>query len=87
MRIEERSIEDSIIKADGLLKYLHLNDSNKLAPGMGHLNFVKILSALKAISYIEYLTMEISLKPTPDKALTKALRYIKDLEKKMAFET
>jgi len=83
MNIEERSIEGSIRKAGGLLKYLHVNDSNRLAPGEGHLNFVEIFRALKAISYDGYLTLEITPKPTPDEALTKALTYLKKLKEQM----
>jgi len=83
MNIEERSIEDSIRKSAELLKYLHVNDSNRLAPGEGHLNFEKILSALNAISYSGYITVEIIPKPSPDDALTKSIRYLKELGKEI----
>ena len=44
MNIEEVSIEEAIKRHADRLIHIHLADSNRWAPGMGHLNFHSILS-------------------------------------------
>ena len=41
MNIEERSICDSLVDAKQWLAHIHFADSNRLAPGQGHLDFRK----------------------------------------------
>jgi len=43
MNIEEISIYDSIIKAKDYITHVHFADSNRWAPGSGHLDFAKIV--------------------------------------------
>lgn len=63
MNIEEKVIEDSIRMADGKIGHFHVADSNRLAPGMGHLDFASILHALNDTGYKKYLSAEIIVKP------------------------
>jgi len=39
MNIEEKSIEESLTKAKSYIEYIHFADSNRWAPGFGHINF------------------------------------------------
>lgn len=64
--IEEAILEESIKEASKNLFYVHLADSNRWAPGYGHINFVKIFSALAEIEYEGFCSLE-SL-PKPDKS-------------------
>jgi len=60
MNIEEPSLEKSILQAGSLIGYVHLVDSNRWAPGYGHINFREVISALKKIGYKGYLSLEVS---------------------------
>ena len=66
MNIEEVSIYDSIIQAKDYITHVHFADSNRWAPGCGHLDFVKIVQTLKKIGYQGYVSAEILPLPDPD---------------------
>jgi len=66
MNIEETDPCASIRKAGQQLGYIHFADSNRQAPGRGHINFPAILKALVDIDYHGYITAEIL--PIPDDA-------------------
>jgi len=59
MNIDEISIEDAIINYRDKLAHLHLADSNRLAPGEGHIDFSKIVEALKKSNYKGYCSFEV----------------------------
>jgi len=59
MNVEERSLPDAIRKIGPLLNHVHLADSNRLAPGLGHTNFEEILRALVEVGYAGHLTFEL----------------------------
>ena len=68
MNIEERDMCEAIARAGSCLSHVHLVDSNRLAPGMGHLDFVSILAALRNIGYQGYLSGEFLPLPSDDEA-------------------
>ena len=51
MNIEEASIPDAILACGDKLGHMHLVDSNRGAPGMGHVPWIDVYKALKAIHY------------------------------------
>lgn len=59
MNIEEVNIADAIRASGDALIHIHLADSTRAAPGVGHIDFLPILQALKDINYPGYLTFEI----------------------------
>ena len=59
MNIEEASIPDAFRAAKGLLKHVHLADSNRAVAGRGHTDFRPILRALDEIGYDGYLSFEV----------------------------
>ncbi len=63
MNIEERSLPEAIRETGELLNHVHLSDSNRLAPGWGHIDFEEILRALREIGYRGYLAFELILPP------------------------
>lgn len=79
MNIEDRSIEGSLTAHIARIAYVHVADSNRLAPGMGHLNFPNIIAALDGAGYSGYLTAEILPSPTPDEAASFAAEYLKGI--------
>ncbi|SKC99109.1 Sugar phosphate isomerase/epimerase [Chitinophaga ginsengisegetis] len=67
MNIEEADMFEAIKKAKGKLAGFHVADNNRMAPGMGNLNWRKIIDTLKEINYNEVLSVEFcaSLDRTP----------------------
>jgi len=76
MNIEERLIEVSIIKAGSNLGYIHFADSNRLAPGWGHIDFPQVLSSLEKIGYHGAIGIEVLPKPDDYQAAEQAVRYM-----------
>ncbi|HDH06822.1 MAG TPA: sugar phosphate isomerase/epimerase, partial [Thermoproteales archaeon] len=64
MNIEEPLIEESIKKAGKKIGHFHVADSNRLAPGMGHLDFKSIIGSLKETGYEGFLSAEVIIKPS-----------------------
>ncbi len=58
MNIEEPDPAAAVLQAGDRLVNLHLSDSNRQAPGRGHLDFAALLKALQAIGYQGVLTLE-----------------------------
>ncbi len=79
MNIEEASIEDSLRRAGARLWHVHVADSNRRAPGWGHLDFSKILSVLHEIEYRGYLSAEMLPHPDPYAAARQAVQYLRTL--------
>jgi sugar phosphate isomerase/epimerase len=59
MNIEERDMADAYRKAGKHLKHVHLADSDRAAPGQGHIDFLPILQTLKEMDYTGYLAFEL----------------------------
>ena len=72
MNIEEASIPDAILGAGALLRHVHLADSNRRAPGLGHTDFAAALEALDQIDYRGAYTMEF-LPPTANPYIAASL--------------
>jgi sugar phosphate isomerase/epimerase len=64
MNIEETRFGDSLRQAAGRLRHIHLVESNRCAPGMGHIDFDEVFSALRDLEYDGFLSAEIL--PLPD---------------------
>lgn len=59
MNIEEESIAEAMRQTGSLLNHVHLADTNRAAPGEGHMDYEPILRALADIDYQGYLTFEL----------------------------
>ena len=79
MNIEEVSIEKAIRNHANRLMHVHLADSNRWAPGMGHLDFESILRTLQGTGYRGFLGLECLPVPSPQKAAEHSFRYLEDL--------
>ena len=58
MNIEEADMFEAIRGAKGKLVGFHVADNNRMAPGMGHLNWKKIIDTLREINYDDVLSVE-----------------------------
>lgn len=58
MNIEEDNMFDAIRRAKGKLVGFHVADNNRMAPGMGTLDWTKIMGVLSEIGYDDVLSVE-----------------------------
>ncbi len=66
MNIEEPRIEESLEKVRDKLYHFHVADSNRWAPGAGHIDFGAIVKTLQKIGYKGFVSVECL--PLPDGA-------------------
>jgi len=59
MNVEERSISGAISNFADLLNHVHLSDSNRLAPGLGHIDFTQVSRTLRDVGYEGTLAFEL----------------------------
>jgi len=59
MNIEERDVRDALVEHAAELAYVHVADSNRCAPGCGHLPLADLLAALLAAGYGGPLVCEL----------------------------
>jgi sugar phosphate isomerase/epimerase len=64
MNIEEPDINGALQTTGDRLGYVHVADSNRYAPGQGHIDFLSVLHTLAEIGYEGPVTAEIL--PVPD---------------------
>lgn len=77
MNIEDDRIGESLIRNGRWVKYVHLADSNRLAPGLGHLDFDEVFEALKTIRYDGWVSVEILPGKEPDDMARRAIQYLR----------
>ncbi len=81
MNMEDDRIGKSIIRNARYIKYIHFADSNRLAPGRGHIDFKEVFDALRQIRFHGWAAIEILPEPDPDRAAQEAAKYILPLMK------
>jgi sugar phosphate isomerase/epimerase len=76
MNIEDARIGESLARNGKLVRYIHLADSNRLAPGRGHLDFDDVFTGLRAAGFDGWAAIEILPRPDPDTAARQAAEFI-----------
>jgi sugar phosphate isomerase/epimerase len=76
MNIEDVQIGGSLVKHANLVKYIHFADSNRWAPGWGHLDFNDVFAGLRQAEFDGWSAIEILPHPDPDSAAKKAAETI-----------
>ncbi len=76
MNIEDAQIGATLRNHAPLVKYVHLADSNRRAPGWGHLDFEDVFLGLRAGGYNGWVSIEILPLPNPDSAAKQAASCI-----------
>jgi 5-keto-L-gluconate epimerase len=79
MNIEDRTISGELERFASRVAYIHVADSNRLAPGQGHTDFAAFFAALRRIHYDGWITVEILPKPDPDTAARQAIDFLRPL--------
>jgi sugar phosphate isomerase/epimerase len=77
MNIEEASPLDALRRCGKRLGHIHVADSNRRAPGWGHLDFSDIIAVLKEIGYGGYLSAEIFPEPDPESAARQTISHLR----------
>jgi sugar phosphate isomerase/epimerase len=77
MNIEESNLPQSILQESSYIGHVHLADSNRLQPGLGHIDFVSAFKALDEIGFDKFMALECELFGEPDKAFRDLLDYLK----------
>jgi sugar phosphate isomerase/epimerase len=76
MNIEDARIGESLIRYADQIKYVHLADSNRYAPGRGHLDFDEIFGAFEKMRYSGWVSAEMLPYPNADQAAKEAAEYL-----------
>lgn len=76
LSIEESNIAESIRSVKGLIKHVHLGDSNRLLPGKGHTDWDSCLRALVDAEFNGYMNLECAIIENPDIDLLKTADYL-----------
>ena len=79
MNIEDTSFAQSIFDGREYLGYLQISDSNRLYPGGGHIPFREIISALKAIDFDGYLSLQVEMNPDFRTAARLGINHLRSL--------
>jgi sugar phosphate isomerase/epimerase len=76
MNIEDAAIGYNLARYIDYIGYIHLADSNRLAPGWGHTDFGHIFRQLRSVNYRGWLSVEILPHPEPLAAAKQAIDYL-----------
>jgi len=77
MNIEEQDLPATLLKNRDSIGAFHCSDSNRLAPGLGHIDFKTLLAQLKTSTECRYLGVEILPLPSSEEAAFSAIQTIK----------
>lgn len=76
MNIEDAAIGDTLARHGKLVKYIHFADSNRHAPGQGHLDFDDVFDGLARGGFDGWASIEILPVPDPDTAARQAAEFV-----------
>lgn len=78
--IEDPSFEYALDKLQDKLKHVHIADSNRMFPGYGHTDFIKLGQLLKAHGFSDYLSFECFNKPSLEVVLKKSKDFVSEMK-------
>jgi len=76
MNIEEDDLATAIVAIGRRLAHVHVDDSNRLQPGTGHLDFAAAFAGLRTAGYGGWLALECRLRGAPEDALPATTRFL-----------
>ena len=82
VNIEDGPVGESILAAGEKLKHVHLADSNRQAPGTGHIDWVEAVRAFNAIGFDGYLSVDsVPIKPDWKTLLKESIDFMKQVDR------
>jgi sugar phosphate isomerase/epimerase len=79
MSIEEDDLPASVRRVGDVIGHVQLGDSGRLQPGVGHLDWPPLLSALKDVGYDGWMAMECGIRGDPRDALPEVARFLRPM--------
>lgn len=76
MNIEDRKMGEELSRHIQYVEYLHVADSNRLAPGQGHTDFNEIFEHLLKAGFDGWVSAEILPRPDPDTAAEQTANFM-----------
>jgi sugar phosphate isomerase/epimerase len=76
MNIEEADLGASLERAGSMLAYVHLADSQRLEPGLGHLDFGSVFGGLARIGYDGWASLECNLSGDAEDVLPRSAAFL-----------
>ena len=80
MNIEDVDLPATLKRYAEVLGFIHFADSNRLAPGLGNIDFAAIINAINEGQYSGWIGVEILTQNNPYLAAKNSLNYIRNLE-------
>lgn len=77
--LEDADFFSAIDRMGARLQHVHIADSNRMFPGYGHIDFVKIMKYLKKSGFKEYVSFECLNLPNLDAVRNESKRFIKEM--------
>lgn len=77
MNIEDDRIGQSLIRNKRYVSYIHFADTNRHAPGDGHMDWDEIFQALLRIEYQGWASVEILPYPDPETAAKRSVDFLR----------
>jgi sugar phosphate isomerase/epimerase len=82
VNIEDGPVAQTILVAGDKLRHVHLADSNRQAPGTGHIDFVEVMRAFNTIGFDGYLSVDsVPIKPDWKTLLKESIDFMKQVER------
>lgn len=82
MNIEDPSPKESFRRCLPLLRHVHFLDSNRLAPGMGHMDMEGLYVLLQELRYEGYLCLEALAKPDSLTCASKGAEFFRQMRQR-----
>lgn len=79
MNIEEVSIAQALQAAGSRIGHVHIADSNRRAPGQGHLDYRTVLDTLSGLGFDGYLSIEAFPRPSGEECARQGAAYMNPL--------
>ncbi len=87
VNIEDGPLTDTLRAAGDRLCHIHLADSNRQAPGTGHIDFLGVIRALNDIGFSGYLSLDsVPAKPDWQTLVRHSLPFMKQMEQAAALQ-
>ena len=81
MYLEDRDLKESFRKARGVVRHIHLSDSDRWPAGVGHgvIDFPSLINLLKEIGYAGYLSEGLVSTEDVDASARQSVAYLRKL--------
>jgi sugar phosphate isomerase/epimerase len=87
VNIEDAALTDALRLAGSRLRHIHLADSNRQAPGTGHIDFLQVIRVLNAIDFTGYMSLDsVPAKPDWKTLVEESIRFMKQMEQTAALQ-